>query len=113
MPDIICKIYKFYWQMLIVGCYFKHGITKFWKKLIKIACSNVPLYKISVNLENFKFWDQIYSEKYDWKIFKKIKIKIVISIQQCNPVRISTHFVELQIMGPNLPKKWLPKILDK
>ena len=40
------------------------------------------------------------------KNFEKINIKIVISIQQCTPLRNFSHFVELQIMGPNLPKKY-------
>ena len=37
--------------------------------------------------------------------FEKINIKIVISMQQFTPVRNFSHFVELQIMGPNLPPK--------
>ena len=39
------------------------------------------------------------------KTFEKINIKIVISIQQYTLVRYFNHFVELQIMRPNLPKK--------
>ena len=39
------------------------------------------------------------------KNFEKINIKIVISLQQCIPLRNFNHFVELQIMGPNLPPK--------
>ena len=39
------------------------------------------------------------------KINEKINIKIVISIQQCTPQQNLRHFVELQIMRPNLPKK--------
>ena len=39
------------------------------------------------------------------KINEKINIKIVISIQQCTPRQNLRHFVELQIMRPNLPKK--------
>ena len=38
--------------------------------------------------------------------FEKINIKIVISIQQSTPLRNFNHFVELQIMDPNLPKKY-------
>ena len=37
--------------------------------------------------------------------FEKINIKIVISIQQCTPLRNFSHFIELQTMGPYLPKK--------
>ena len=44
------------------------------------------------------------------KNFEKINIKIVIIIQQCTPLQSFSHFVELQIMGPNLPPK---KIADK
>ena len=39
------------------------------------------------------------------KIFEKTNIKIVISIQQCTPLGNFSHFVKLQIMGPNLPQK--------
>ena len=48
------------------------------------------------------------------KNFEKINIKIVISIQQFTTVWNFRHFVELQIMGPNLPKKiGVTKILAK
>ena len=40
------------------------------------------------------------------KNFEKINIKIVMSIQQCTPLRNFSHFVELQIMGLNMPKKY-------
>ena len=40
------------------------------------------------------------------KNFEKINIKIVISTQQGTPVRNLSHFVELQIMRPNLPQKY-------
>ena len=39
------------------------------------------------------------------KNFEKINIKIVINIQQCTPLRNFSHFIELQIMGLNLPPK--------
>ena len=38
--------------------------------------------------------------------FEKINIKFVISIQQCTPLRNFSHFVELQVLGANLPKKY-------
>ena len=48
------------------------------------------------------------------KNFEKINIKIVISIQQFTAVRNFSQFVELQIMGPNLPKMiGVTKILKK
>ena len=40
------------------------------------------------------------------KNYEKINIKIVISIQQSTPLWNFSHFVELQIMSPNLPKKY-------
>ena len=40
------------------------------------------------------------------KNFENIKIKIVIvGIQQFTPIQNFSHFIEIQIMGPNLPKK--------
>ena len=38
------------------------------------------------------------------KTFKKINIKIEISIQQCTPIRNFSHFVELRIMEQSMPK---------
>ena len=40
------------------------------------------------------------------KKIDKINIKIIISILQCIPVHNSIHFIELQIMRANLPKKY-------
>ena len=39
------------------------------------------------------------------KNFKKINVKIVISIQQCTPVPNVSQLGKLQILRPNLPKK--------
>ena len=39
------------------------------------------------------------------KNFEKINIKTVISMQQWTPLRNCSQFEEIQIMGPNLPKK--------
>ena len=39
------------------------------------------------------------------KNFEKLNIKIVISIWQCTPVSNFSLFGELQILGPNFPKK--------
>ena len=78
----------------------------------KSAYNNMPLYQISVNLENIRFWDQICPKKYD-KNFERINIKIVISIQQFTLVRNFSHLVELQIIGPNLPENiGVTKILE-
>ena len=70
------------------------------------AYNNMSMYQISVNLKNIRFRDQICPKKMTDKHFEKINIKIVISIQQFTPVRNFSHFVELQIMGLNLPKKY-------
>ena len=40
----------------------------------------ILLYQISVNLENFTFWDYICPKNMDDKKFEKINIKIEISI---------------------------------
>ena len=40
-------------------------------------------------------------------------IKILISIQKCTPVRNFSHFVELQIMTPNLSHKMSDKNFEK
>ena len=51
-------------------------------------------------------FETIFAQKYlSDKNFEKINIKIVISIQQCTPLRNFSHLVELQIMIPNLPIK--------
>ena len=44
------------------------------------------MYQISVNLENFRFWDQISPKNVNDKHFEKINVKIVISINQNIPV---------------------------
>ena len=48
-----------------------------------------------------KFAQKNMSENF----FEKINLQFVISIQQFTPVRNFKHFVELQIMVTNLPKK--------
>ena len=40
------------------------------------------------------------------KTFEKLNIKILISIQQCTPLRNISHLVQPQIMEPNMPKKY-------
>ena len=66
---------------------------------------------MSVNLENFKFWHQICPKLMTDKRFENIKI--LISIQKCTPVRNFSHFVELQIMTPNLSHKMSDKNFEK
>ena len=80
------------------------------QKYINMQCINMPMYQISVNLENIRSLDQICPKNMTDKKLKKINIKIVISIQQFTPVRNFSHFVELQIMGPNLSDKNFGKI---
>ena len=66
---------------------------------------------MSVNLENFKFWHQICPKHMTDKRFENIKI--LIRIQKCTPVRNFSHFVELQIMTPNLSHKMSDKNFEK
>ena len=47
------------------------------------------------------------------KNFEKINIKTIISIQQCTPLRNFSQFDEIQITGPNLPKKMSDKNFEK
>ena len=47
---------------------------------IKISNSNIPLYQISVNLEDFRFWDQICQKNMNDKNFRKVNIKVEIGI---------------------------------
>ena len=49
-------------------------------KTVLIIYSNVPQYQISVNLENFRFWDQICQKNINDKNFEKINIKIITSM---------------------------------
>ena len=42
-------------------------------KTVLVIYSNVPQYQISVNLENFRFWDQICLKNYEWQKFWKNK----------------------------------------
>ena len=39
------------------------------------------------------------------KIFEKINVKVVISIEHCTAVQNFGQYGELQILGPNLDKK--------
>ena len=72
----ICRCIKFQsiWRTLHFGTKFAQNYMndKILKKQTlkpKQACSNVPLQEISVNLENFKFWDQICPKNYEGQIF--------------------------------------------
>ena len=51
------------------------------------------------------FWTKFAQKNLIKKNFEKVNIKIVISIQQCNPLRNFSQFEEVQITRPNLPKK--------
>ena len=70
----------------------------------------MSLYRISRNLENFRFWDQINLKNVNDKNFDKINMKIVISIQQCITAQNFSKFEELPVLGPNLSKE---KMNDK
>ena len=49
-------------------------------KTVLIIYSNVPQYEISVNLANFRFWEQICQKNMNDKNFEKINIKIITSM---------------------------------
>ena len=57
----------------------KKNFEKLKMKII-ISNSNIPLYQISVNLENFRFWDQICQKNMNDTNFKKVNIKVEIRI---------------------------------
>ena len=42
--------------------------------------------QISINVKNFRFWDQISPKNMNKKNFDKISIKVIITMQQCTPV---------------------------
>ena len=63
----------------------------------KQAYGNLPLYQVSVNLKNFRFWDQLCPNNMKENNFEKINIKVVISIWQFTPVPNFSQFGELQI----------------
>ena len=68
---------------------FSHFVSDYGTKFAKInmndknvekskqANSGLPLYQISVNLKNVRFWDQICPKIINEKNFKKISIKTV------------------------------------
>ena len=57
----------------------KKNFEKLNMKII-ISNSNIPLYQISVNLEDFRFWDQICQKNMNDKNFRKVNIKVEIRI---------------------------------
>ena len=96
---------KYFWMKFAEKIYGWPILWKITHQKPESAYNNMPMYQISVNLENIRFWDQVCPKNMTDKDFEKINIKIVISIQQFTPVRNFSHFVELQITGPNLSKK--------
>ena len=63
-----------YGQQQILGWYShqKFMNSKYFKKLHmkpQSEYNNMPLYQISVNLENIRFCDQICPKLYDWQSF--------------------------------------------
>ena len=56
------------------------------------------MYKISVNLKNFRFWDQISHKNMSEKNVEKIKIKTEISIWLSISVPNSSQSEVLQIL---------------
>ena len=84
----------------------KYGRQKIWKTNIKfvIKYSNVHLYLIFVNLENFRFSEQIFHKNMNDKNFEKINIEFETSMYKSTPLRNFSQFEEMRIMRPNLLK---------
>ena len=59
---------------------------------IEIAYSNLPIYQMSVHLENFTFWDQNCQKNMNKKKFEKINAKVEIIIYNVPPYQISFNF---------------------
>ena len=78
------------------------------------AIATCPCIKFQSIWRTLDFGTKFVQKNMTDKNFEKRNIKIVISMQQFTPIRSFSHFVELQIMGPNLPKKiGVTKILEK
>ena len=75
-------------------------------KLNEDCNKQIAMYRISVNLENLRFWNKIYQNNMNYKNFEKINIKIEISIKQSISVPNFSQFNELQYLGPKLPKEY-------
>ena len=73
-----------------------------------------PCTKFRSICKTSNFWTK-FVQKYmnDQKFEKKTNINMVISTQQYTPVRIFSHFVELQTMGPKFPKNMTHKNFEK
>ena len=56
----------------------------------------MAFYHISVNLENNKFWDQIFPKKFEWQNFEKTKVKFEKKVIAINPLyQISVNLENL------------------
>ena len=64
-----------------------------------------PCTKFQSFWKTSNFWTKFVQINKNDKKCKKIKIKIVISLQQCTTLRKFNQFEEIQIMGPFLPIK--------
>ena len=67
----------------------------------------MPWHQVLVNLENFRFWDQICPKDMSEKKIKKIIIKFEIRIKQCMYVPDFSQFGELQFLRLNFLQKTL------
>ena len=71
-----CPKFQSIWITSDFGTKLPKTIMKnrnFEKINVKIVISNVPLYQISGNLENFRFWGQIFQKNMNDKNFEKNK----------------------------------------
>ena len=73
--------------------------------------NNMPLYQISVNLGNIRFWDYICPKKMSDKNFERINIKIVISTQQIyQSTKFQSSCRTSDYGNKFAPKNWSDKI---
>ena len=73
------------------------------------------MYQTSVNLKNFRFWDQICQKNMNKKFFEKIKVQVKISIYNVPVDQISFNlanvcFCETKFSKENMNDKNFEKI---
>ena len=104
------KIYEWIWIFLEKNLWILRKITHQNQNQHITIC---PCIKFQSIWRTLDFGTKFVQKNMTGKNFERINIKIVISIQQFTPVRNFSHLVELQIMGPNLPKNiGVTKILE-
>ena len=63
------------------------------------------MYQTSVNLKNFRFWDQICQKNINEKNFEKIKVKVKTSIYNIPVDQTSFNLANVCICGTKFPKE--------